>query len=75
MATPQIKNLDVSQDFSSIPSKRFSIHTLPPTPGHQLSPLLSLAYLTLLMGTLLATDLVFRRPVRLQEQAPRPAHF
>lgn len=75
MATPRIKTLDVSQDPSSIPPKHFSIHTLPPSLGHQLSPLLSLAYLTLLMGTLLATDLVFRKPVRLQEQAPRPAYF
>lgn len=40
-------------------------------PRTELSPSLSLIYQNLLMGTLLATGLVFRRPVKWQKQAPR----
>lgn len=67
---PEIKTLGVSQDPSSLPHK-CSVHALPPSPGHELSPSLSLIYQNLLMGTLLATGLVFRRPVKWQKQAPR----
>lgn len=70
MAWPKIKTLGVCQDPSSLPTKRFSIHvtSIPWAPAQ---PITIARLSDFAHGDQLATGLVFRRPDRWQEQAPR----